>query len=953
MKKRGSLRTDFIIAIVLAVVLLASALVVIMNYSMLSVTDTTLSETMRPLAQTTALSVRASLHMMADRIFIVKDNPILADPVAPVEQKRQVLEIAESGIEFVWLGLYSADGYLEIGNPYSPPEIRYRYNELFTLMNETLNPVIDDVHVFYKNEREVLEIVIGCPIVVDDKITRFLVGSYMYDVLSDLIGYINISSGSQAYIVNKDGIYIAHRDISKVRFGETMLKDNHGVPGVEDVLEKMNRREIGAVRVRMKHDWKIFSFAPIRGTYWTLVIETPREDFLPVIRRNILTGMYLALFLLGVFLISANVFVARRVTRPLKEITSHAERLSRGVFEHHLPDVLFGKNNEIGLLTGTFDSMSRSFKGVIEDIERITGAAVSGKLDLRMNTNLNTRRVSGEVDRFSLEGDFLKIAVGVNNFLNVLCSHLHAIPEAIALFNEKREMLFRNRAMDEFLLIHGLQADDPRLLEHICGEGADCVNVNANGKAADTLDLKAAAVFSPAVPSPEPFTADIALLGDCGPDNYSLRLQRTDTESPEQNSLCVMLLLSDVTQLTQAKVDAEEASRAKSDFLSRMSHELRTPLNAVIGMARIARTSIGNFVSAGSFAPAGGPVPADAEKIRGCLDQVETSAAGLLDLINDIFDFSKIESGKLSLGITDFSLSKNLNLVMSKMVPEAKKKNIVIRMDIEKISNDCVSTDSPRLGQVLINLLSNAVKYSPDGSEVLLNVCETDQKNGYSTYSFAVIDHGIGIDGEQASRLFRPFEQAEGGMSRSYGGIGLGLAICKNLAEMMGGDIEMQSKPGEGSTFTFTIRCPSRPSLEKETVAGETEVYDFTGKRCLVVDDIEINREIAVELLSYSGLSLETAENGADAVAKFKASPEGWFNIILMDMQMPVMDGCAATREIRALGRGDSKTIPVIAMTANVTDDDVKQAAASGMNAHISKPVEPEAVMKMLREMLG
>jgi CheY-like chemotaxis protein len=172
---------------------------------------------------------------------------------------------------------------------------------------------------------------------------------------------------------------------------------------------------------------------------------------------------------------------------------------------------------------------------------------------------------------------------------------------------------------------------------------------------------------------------------------------------------------------------------------------------------------------------------------------------------------------------------------------------------------------------------------------------------------------------------------------------------------MMGGGIEMQSKPGQGSTFTFTVRYRARPSLEKETVAGETdpEVYDFTGKRCLVVDDIEINREIAVELLSYSGLSLETAENGTDAVAKFKASPEGWFDIILMDMQMPVMDGCTATREIRALDRGDSKTIPVIAMTANVTEEDVKQAADSGMNAHISKPVEPEAVLKVLRVMLG
>jgi CheY-like chemotaxis protein len=286
------------------------------------------------------------------------------------------------------------------------------------------------------------------------------------------------------------------------------------------------------------------------------------------------------------------------------------------------------------------------------------------------------------------------------------------------------------------------------------------------------------------------------------------------------------------------------------------------------------------------------------------------------------------------------------------MVSTAKQKDIEICLNIENLVNDCLSTDSSRLSQVLLNLLSNAVKFSPAGSEILLNVSETDHADGHSTYSFTVTDHGIGISEEQASLLFRPFEQGEGGMNRSYGGIGLGLAISKSLVEMMGGGIEMQSKPGEGSTFSFTVRCRARHSLAKETEDGETAVCDFTGKRCLVVDDIEINREIAEELLSYTGLSLETAENGAEAVAKFKASPEGWFDIILMDMQMPVMDGCSATREIRAIDRGDSKTIPVIAMTANVTDEDVKQAAASGMNAHISKPVEPEAVMKVLQETL-
>ena len=671
------------------------------------------------------------------------------------------------------------------------------------------------------------------------------------------------------------------------------------------------------------------------------------EDFMPAIRRGILTGVEITVVLLVVLTVLANLFVARLVTTPLKIITNYAKSLSQGVFEYGHSADLSKRKDEIGLLAGAFDSMSHLFKDIIKEIEMITRAVGSGNLDHRLDTAPD-------------KGDFRRIALEVNNAFDLICSYLHAIPEAIALFNEKREMLFRNRAMDEFLIIHGLEAEDPGLLEQIAGGGADAspdTFVSADyGDSDDTLDPRAAEIFSLAVSSPEPFTADIALLGDYGPDNYSLRIQRVGTEGPGQNSLCVMLLLSDVTMLTQAKLDAEAASHAKSDFLSRVSHEIRTPMKAVIWMTQIAKTSIG--MAAGTAADHA----TETEKIRGCLEQIEKSSTHLLGIINDILDFSKIETGKFSLDITDFSLTENLHLVMSMMVPNAKQRNIEIRLCIENLVNDCISSDSSRLNQVLLNLLSNAVKFSHDGGEVLLNVSETDREDddsgcGTSTFRFDVIDHGIGISEEQASRLFISFEQAEGGMNRSYGGAGLGLASCKNLVEMMEGSIGLQSKPGEGSTFSFTIRCPACPVLEKknETETGETDsaVYDFTGKRCLVVDDIDINREIAVELLSVTGLSLETAEDGEDALTQFKASPEGYFDIILMDMQMPVMDGCTATREIRALDRGDSKKIPVVAMTANVTEEDFRLAADSGMNAHLGKPIEMEAMLKMLQEQLS
>jgi CheY-like chemotaxis protein len=361
----------------------------------------------------------------------------------------------------------------------------------------------------------------------------------------------------------------------------------------------------------------------------------------------------------------------------------------------------------------------------------------------------------------------------------------------------------------------------------------------------------------------------------------------------------------------------------------------------------------------------------DMGKIRSCLDQVQSASDHLLGVINDILDFSKIESGKMGLDVTEFSLRSDLDFVISMMIPKADEKEISIRLNIEVIENDGVTADALRLNQVLINLFSNAIKFSPKGSEVLINVCELGSENGISVYRFEISDHGIGISEYQASKLFRPFEQADGSITRNFGGTGLGLVISRNLVEMMGGKISLKSREGEGSTFTFTIRCQAKPAFEnlEEEAPVENEQFDFTGKRCLVVDDIDINREIVIELLSETGITLETATNGREALEKFTASAEGWYDIILMDMQMPIMDGCTAAREIRALEakrrpefepQGQTpqlqaesvKQIPIIAMTANVMQEDIKRVMDSGMNAHLGKPIDLHSLSVMLRKYL-
>jgi CheY-like chemotaxis protein len=300
------------------------------------------------------------------------------------------------------------------------------------------------------------------------------------------------------------------------------------------------------------------------------------------------------------------------------------------------------------------------------------------------------------------------------------------------------------------------------------------------------------------------------------------------------------------------------------------------------------------------------------------------------------------------------------------MHSKAKEKDITINLSVDNIKNDGLYADSLRLNQVLINLLSNAIKFSPSGSLIQVNARELGSEEGLSIYSFEVIDHGIGISEYKASKLFRPFEQADGGVTRNYGGTGLGLAISKNLVEMMRGKISLSSKEGKGSCFSFTIHCASKLAFEKKTEPGvapaEEASFDFAGKRCLVVDDIEINREIIAELLSGTNLVLETAGNGREAVDSFKSREEGYFDIILMDIQMPVMDGCSATREIRAIEKqrsaaraktGNGKIVSIIAMTANVMQEDIQPALESGMNAHLPKPSELEITLKTIQEQLS
>jgi signal transduction histidine kinase len=386
-------------------------------------------------------------------------------------------------------------------------------------------------------------------------------------------------------------------------------------------------------------------------------------------------------------------------------------------------------------------------------------------------------------------------------------------------------------------------------------------------------------------------------------------------------------------ELEWALEKAQSASRAKSDFLSNMSHEMRTPMNAIIGMTLIGKSA------------------SDIEKKDYAFDKIENASTHLLGVINDVLDMSKIEAGKFELSSVEFNIEKLIQKVVNVVNFRVEEKHQLLTVNLDPKIPGNLNGDDQRLAQVVTNLLTNAVKFTSERGSIYLSVRLINEKKGHCTIQIEVKDTGIGISAEQQSRLFSSFEQAESSTSRKFGGTGLGLAISKHIVELMGGEIWLESKPGIGSTFTFTVLLERGEGKKAEDVSdADKEVVgqqSFRGRRLLMAEDVDINREIVQALLEPTEIDIDCAVNGVEAVRMFGENPEK-YDLIFMDLQMPEMDGYEATRKIRAMEEGRPKKIPIVAMTANVFKEDIEKCLQVGMNAHIGKPLDFNEVMEKL-----
>lgn len=414
------------------------------------------------------------------------------------------------------------------------------------------------------------------------------------------------------------------------------------------------------------------------------------------------------------------------------------------------------------------------------------------------------------------------------------------------------------------------------------------------------------------------FGSVIGILGICHDITPVLRLKRTSEAYRNSYDAAV------------------SANAAKTQFLSKMSHDIRTPLNAIIGLVALSQANL-----------------EDSDKVKENLRKVQESGKYLLSIVNEVLDMEKIETNQIELNVGEFDVNSFIDNFEAMMKARAEDKKQTISIVRKELKHTKVVGDSTRIEQIFVNLTNNAMKFTPERGAIRVLFSESELSDGIINFEFVVEDTGVGMSEEFMNHLFEPFSREADLKATTAEGIGLGLAIASNLVNMLGGNITAESEEGKGSKFSVVIPIviPSGDD-NNDTKAGiaELEREDYTGKRALLVEDNGLNAEIAQEILGITGMIVERAENGQKALDMFSASSNGYYDVIFMDVQMPVMDGYEATRRIREMKREDSATVPIMAMTANAFVSDINDARAAGMNEHLSKPIDFDKLIEALNK---
>ncbi|MCI8543832.1 MAG: PAS domain-containing protein [Lachnospiraceae bacterium] len=405
------------------------------------------------------------------------------------------------------------------------------------------------------------------------------------------------------------------------------------------------------------------------------------------------------------------------------------------------------------------------------------------------------------------------------------------------------------------------------------------------------------------------------------------RRKETDAQLLEQRKL-----------LEEALIKAQRASRAKTTFLNNMSHDIRTPMNAIIGFTKLASAHLGNQ-----------------QLVQNYLEKITASSSHLLSLINDVLDMSRIESGKVVIEEKPCNLPQILLNLQSMIQADLKSKELHFHLDDSSLIHPYIICDQLRLNQVLLNVLSNALKFTPPGGSISVSATEHPGEGPDSAvYEFCIRDTGIGMVPEFIEHIFEPFERERTSTVSGIQGTGLGMSITKNLTELMKGRITVESKKDCGSTFTFTFPFRLSQNVDSQSLPeASAAAKHLSGSRLLLAEDNELNQEIAVTILEDAGCIVDVASNGAEAVEKVRLSRENPYDLILMDIQMPVMDGIEATKTIRAMDDLSLASLPIVAMTANAFEEDRQLVLSAGMNAHLGKPIDIDKLFSTLARILG